>query len=373
MKFRKFFVGILCALALGISFTACSDDDEHVMNDTGSKIELPGRRAYILYEGIFAQGEETNGTGIAFYAPNHDKEYIADIFSFQNGKALGNQAQSIIKKNDFIYVAVSTSSNVIKMNEACVEVGHCDFPKGNDPRYMVEKNGFLYVTHYGGQVSKIDTQSMKVVETLQIPGGKQLEGITEYNNRLYVANSYAPDFTKLKEVFVINPQTMSLENTITVLDSPKLLCVKDNQIYLISLGNFTDVASQLQVIDPRTNTSRAIAPATLMAEGERDQILLVNTETVYDADWNATYKNKFFSYNTKTQQLNEHTFLANAPEELATSNIYMLTVDELTGEIYVGTAAASGEGTIYRFDARGSYKESFEVGGKFPNSMIFVD
>ena len=369
MKFRKFFVGILCALALGITFTACSDDDEITMNDAGSKIELPSKRAYILYEGGFAAGEPTNNTGIAFYAPNKDAEAIADIFNFQNGKALGNLGQSIIEEDDFIYVTVSSSSSVVKLNEACVEVGRCNFSLGQDPRYMVEEDGFLYVTHYGGQVSKINTQSMQVVKTLQVPGGQQMEGIAECDGKLYVANAYTPDFKYLKDVFVINPQNMTLEKTIQVADNPKTIIEEEDKLFVLSVGNYNDVKSQLQVIDPRTDKVTSICPAGFIAKGNHDRIFIVNV--AYDSNWNPT--NKLSSYNAKTGQIDNNSFVSNAPAEMLGDNIYMISVDDDTDEIYIGTTDYKNNGTIYRFDAAGNFKEQFSAGGVNPNSMIFVD
>lgn len=257
------------------------------------------------------------------------------------------------------------------MNEACVEVGRCDFTNDQEARFVTEKDGYLYVSHYGGTVNKIDAKTMKVVDTFK--GGEQLESIVECKGKLYVANSHTPNFDKLKEVLVINPQSMKLEKKINVVESPKFMMEEDDKIYLISLGNFGDIKAQFQVIDPISGTSKSIANATLMAEGTHDQILLVNTETVYDENWNASYSNKLFSYNTKSQQLSDQSFLKNAPEEIATSNIYMVSVDDETGDIYVGITAASGEGTIYRFDATGNFNDKFNAGGNFPNSMIFVD
>ena len=372
MKFRKFFVGILCLLALSVTFTACSDDDDvkgNEMNDAGSKVELPNRRGYILYEGMFVPGEATNDTGISFYAPNKDAEGIPDIFSLQNGKQLGNLGQSIIEKNDFIYVALSTSSNVIKMNEACVEVGRCDFPKGNDPRFMVEKDGFLYVTHYGGKVSKIDTQSMKVMNTLQIPGGQQMEGIAECNGKLYVANAYTTDFKYLKDVFVINPQSMTLEKTIQVADNPKTIIEEEDNLFVLSLGNYNDVKGQLQVIDPHTDNVTSICPAGFIAKGNHDRIFIVNVE--YDSNWAPA--NKLSFYDAKAKQWNQQSFLNNAPDEILSGNIYMIAVDDDTDEIYVGVTDNENAGTIYRFDSTGNFKEQFSAGGVNPNSMVFVD
>ena len=366
MNFRKFLVGALCFLALGGSFTACSDDDD-VMNDNGSKTELPGRRAYILYEGNFAPGQPLNDTGIAFYAPNNDKEFISNIYKYQNNKELGNLGQAIIEEDGFIYVTVSSSKSVLKLNEACVEVGRCDFTTESDPRFIVAEGGYLFVSHYGGTVSKIDPNTMKVVKSFK--GGQQLEGIAECNGKLYVTNGFTPDFSYLQDVFVINPQTMALENTIKVADNPKKIIEEEDRLYVLSLGNYGDVQSQLQVIDPRTNQVTPITPASFMAEGNHDQILLVQVE--YDAAYNPT--NKLFSYNAKTQQLNSQSFLKNPPAELLKGNIYMISVDDDTDEIYIGVTDYKTPGTIYRFDGQGNLKGSFSAGGLNPNAMIFVD
>ena len=371
MNFRKFLVGALCFLALGTSFTSCSDDDD-VMNDEGSKVELPGRRAYILYEGPFAQGEETNGTGISFYAPNHDKDFISNIYKYQNGKELGNLGQHMVNDNDFIFVTLSTTSSVVKLNEAGVEQekeARCNFEKGHDPRFMVAEGGYLYVSHYGGSVSKIDQRSMQVVKSLKIDGGQQLEGIAECNGKLYVANAYTPNFEYLQDIFVINPQTMTLENTIKVADNPTTIIEEEDQLFVLSKGNYNDVQSQLQVIDPRTQQVTYIAPASFIAEGNHDRIFIVNVE--YDANWKPT--NKFCSYNAKTRQLSEQTFVNNAPEEMLQENIYMISVDDDTNEIYIGTSDYKTPGTVYRFDANGNFKEKFSAGGVNPNTMIFVD
>ena len=366
MNFRKFLVGALCFLALGTSFTACSDDDE-VMNDNGSKIELPSRRAYILYEGAFSAGTAVNNTGIAFYAPNKDADFNANIYKFQNNKDLGNLGQSMIKYNDFIYVVVSASKSVVKLNEAGVEVARCDFKKEEgketDARYIVAEDGFLYVTQYGGTVSKIDANSMKEVSTFK--GGNYLEGIAECGGNFYVANSRGTS----KEILVFN-EAKAQPESIEVVTNPSAVLEEDDMIYVISNGNYADIRNQFQVIDPKTKKSEVIAEATRMAEGNGDLIYLVDTKS----DWAAgTTENKLFSYNTKTHQINNQSFLTNAPKEITNGNIYMIAVDDDTDEIYVGVTDYATPGTIYRFDSNGNLKDTFSAGGVNPNTMIFVD
>ena len=68
MKVRSLLFSTLCMLAISVTFTSCSDDDDAPWNDEGTKVELPQRRMFILNEGK----ADNNNAGIAFYAPNRD-------------------------------------------------------------------------------------------------------------------------------------------------------------------------------------------------------------------------------------------------------------------------------------------------------------
>ena len=371
MKLGNLLWGALFASTLCIAFTSC-DNEEKTTNDEGSKIELPGKRAYILYEGSFGN----NNTGIAFYAPNKDADFQSNIYKLQNNKELGSLATEFIEYNDHIYVVVSGSKYIAKLNEACVETGSYKIPEGEgDPRRIIAEDGYLYVTQYGGQVSKIDANTMKLVSTFK--GGDNLEGIAECNGKLYVANTYKNDngnFIYNKEVFVINPETMKLEEPITVVSNPERIVEKDGKLYLHSKGNYYDEQNTLQVIDPKNNKVTDLnTPISKMAEGKGDLLYLINNVTLYDENWNViSSENTFTTYNTKTGEKGG-SFLKNAPENLKSENIYLLSVDDDTDEIYIGTSDYINTGTIYRFDADGNLKESFDAGGINPNNMLFID
>ena len=88
-------------------------------------------------------------------------------------------------------------------------------------------------------------------------------------------------------------------------------------------------------------------------------------------NWNPV--NTFFICTTKVDEVSETSFLKDAPEELKTSTIYMLEVDEETGFIYVGTTDYVNSGTIYQFDQTGKLLRQFDSGGVNPSAMIFLD
>lgn len=360
-KMRNFVWTALCLLATCGAFVACDDDDnDDWLDDSGSKVELPGRRAYILYEGTMGG----DNSGLAFYAPDGNADFIRDIYQYQNGKKLGDTGLSMAEEDDYIYVVVSGSNYVAKLNAAGVE--QCRHTFADTPRYVDVENGYVYVTQYGGRVSKLDRNTLDEVDAYE--GGEYLEGIVECNGLLYVANSRRDTYDYNKEVLVVDANTMDFVASIEVTVNPERLWEDDGTVYLISRGDYGSVKNQLQAIDTRTRTKADIAEATKLAEGD-DVLYLVNTE--YDASY--TPSNTFFSYNTETGRIVDHPFLNNAPEEVFSSEIYLFEVDDETGDIYIGTSDYVTEGTIYRFDRNGTFKEKFAAGGINPNSMLFID
>ena len=110
-----------------------------------------------------------------------------------------------------------------------------------------------------------------------------------------------------------------------------------------------------------------------MAVGD-DMVYFVNSETDY-SNWPETSTtNTFFSYNIKTATVNSSSFLKNAPAELATSSVYMMSVDDEKGDIYIGvTFYSEANGTMYRFDRNGNFVEKFDCGCQNPKTMAFID
>lgn len=376
MKVRNLF-GWLCVLALGVASVSCSDDDPE-WNDDGSKIDLPHNRVYILNEG----SQNKNNAGIAFYAPKNDAEKIVDIFYEQNGKRLGEIAQSMIEYRDKIYVAVYGSNYLARLNAACVEEASVSFV--NDPdlsagiRYIDAEGGYIYASFYGGVVAKINANTL-VVEAKLKTGGANLEGVAIEDDNLYVANSYEKvldpvtnknQYVYKTDVYVIDLRSFSLKGTLAVSQNPNDLIEEDDKVFLISWGNYKDKGYSFQMIDPKKNNQVSeIAVATKMAGGN-DIVYLVNSVT----DWSIYLTtNTFFYYDIKTGRLHEESFLKNAPAELASSSVYMMAVDEESGDIYISTSSYTANGDIYRFKKDGTFVEKFDCGGMNPKAVVFFD
>ena len=378
MKASNLWYGLLCMLAVSVSLSSCSDDNgtnDDDRDDTGSKVQLPQVRAFFLNEGSY-QG---NNAGIAFYAPNGDADFINDIYNYQNDAKLGDTGQCMIEHEGEIYVAVYGSNYLTKLNSAGVEQQRLSFV--DDPelqagiRYLAAKDGYVYASFWGGVVAKINTQTL-TVESKLTGVGDNLEGVAICKDMLYVANSYTvveDEYIYHKDVKVIDLNTFTLKETLTVAENPYNQMLEENdKIFLISNDYSSTDGYVLQMIDPADNNKvTPIGYATYMAADD-DVLYLINSMT----DWStkpATTVNTFFTYNIKTGQTNNTSFLKNAPEELASTPLHMLVVNDDNGDIYIGTSDFKNNDNIYRFKKDGTFVESFDAGGLGPNSAVFFN
>lgn len=376
MKVRSLLFSMLCMLALSVSLTSCSDDDDNSLNDDGSKVTLPQTaRVYILNEGTSGQ----NNAGIEFYAPNKDADIISDIFYKQNTARLGDIGQDMIKYQDNIYVSIYGSNYIAKLNAACVEQSRMTFTDDKDLaagiRYMAAEDGYIYASFYGGTIAKINANTLKIEKKLT-GLGNNLEGVTICNDKLYVANSYKivdSKYIYLTDVFVIDLDSFSLKETLTVAQNPNQLVEEEDKVFLIS-WDYSSESYVLQLIDPANNNKVSkLGYATNMAVG--DNILyLVDSRTDY-SNWPETATvNTFSSYNIKTGTMNSTSFLKNAPEELNNTSIYMMKVNPNNGDIYIATTFySSSNGNVYRFKKDGTFIEKFDCGGQNPKAAVFFN
>lgn len=372
MKLRSLWLGLICMMALGCTLTACSDDDDDRRDDTGTKVVLPRVRAFILNEGSY----KGNNAGIAFYAPNGDAEFITDIYLKQNDKKLGETGQSMIEYDGEIFVAVYGSNYLAKLNAAGVEQARLSFVDDEDLsagiRYIAAEGGYIYASFWGGAVAKINAHTMSVEKKLTNLGGC-LEGVVINDGLLYVCNACSGDFaTYYDEIIVINLNNFSLKEKLTTLhpNPYNQILEEEDKIFFISNGDYgVNTGSLLQVIDTKDNNKISrICEASHIASFN-DIVYIVNSVT----NWNTyTTTNSFCTYDVKSGKLNESSFLKNAPAELASASIYMIQIDPVTGEIYIGTSEYSTNGTIYRFKRDGSYVSKFDAGGINPNHMVFL-
>lgn len=375
MKIKNFF-NWMCVLAVGFSAVACSDDDDApVVDSEVSKVALPRHRMFILNEGKAG----LNNAGIGFYAPDNNMASIDDIFYLQNDMHLGDTAQDMIVEGGKIYVAVHGSNYLARLNGACVEEARVSFTGDTELvggiRYIAAEDGYVYASFHGGMVAKINAETMQVEAKLRT-SETNLEGVAIVGDNLYVSNSYSQTsegkYVYYKDVFVIDLNTFTLKETLAVVENPNDMIEEDDKVFVIST-TYSRESYVLQLIDPAAgNSVSELCYATEMAAGD-GVLYLVDSRTDYSL-WPVTSTvNTFFSYDIKAGRVVNESFLKNAPAELASSSIYMMTVDDENGDIYIGVTDYNSNGDMYRFKKDGTFVEKFDCGGLNPRTAVFVD
>lgn len=374
MKVRSLLFGMLCMLALSASLVSCSDAND-VLDDSGSTVSLPQVRAFLLNEGT----QKENNAGIKFYAPNGDAKAIDDIFYKQNNVKLGDVGQDMIEYEECMYVAVSGSNYLVKLNAAGVEQKRISFVNDTDLsagiRYMAVKDGYIYASFYGGVVAKINTGTLQVEKKLT-GIGNNLEGVAVSGDMLYVANSYKVVEGKYiynEEVFVIDLNKFALKETLTVTQNPNMMTEGNGRVYLISWDRSGE-SYVLQMIDPKNgNKVLRLGYAThMVAKG--DLLYLVDSRVDYSKWPEVSARNSFAIYDAKSGKISTASFLKDAPEELNTAVVYTIAVNGKNGDIYIGTTNHNKmNGNVYRFKNDGSFVEKFDCGGQNPRKFVFFN
>jgi hypothetical protein len=371
MKLKRILFGTLCALMLAGTFTACDSEN----NEPQSKIALPDHRVFILCEGLM----KSNNSTLGLYAP--DKEItpsvIGDLYTVQNGKGLGDTAQDMIEKEGKLYVVVSASRRLVQLNKDGVELASLSFSEADgDPRYMVAKEGKLYVTLYSGQVARIDAASMKIEAYVTV--GTRPEHIAELNGKLYVSETGSIN-GEGATVCVVDIASFKKEKEIAVINNPHKLLAAGGEMYVVSWGYWG-----APTLGGDYTLQRIKADGTVESVGLAENAVYYNgtiytcyLKAVYGGEeegWALKSREAFLaSYDVNTHTFSEQPFVTGAPAELFSSIIYSIGIDPANGDIYIGASADyTSTGDIYRFNASGAFLEQFDCGGIGPNKFLFL-
>ena len=378
MKTRSILFSTLCSLILGMSMTSCDDEFEEFGEDP-DEVTRPHFN-YVLNEGLWgANNANISGFYMNVTSPSQEisttMNAMGDLYLQKNGKQMGDVANGMVEEDNKIYVVMNGSKYVAKLDLYCKEEARYTFSENEgEPRCIEVEDGYVYVTQYGGKLTKINASDMTLADTFE--GGDNLEGVVEKDGKLYVSNSYKVDgsgnWVYNDEMFIIDAKTMKLEKTIKVALNPTKIYEFHDKIYLLSQGDYENVPGVLQVINTESGQVKSIPQTENVSKvAEGDNKLLYCVRSAYDANWNPV--NTFFICNTKENEVSESSFLTEVPEALKSANIYLLEMDEETGYLYIGTTDYTNTGTIYQFDKNGKFIQSFDSGGINPSAMIFID
>ncbi len=341
---KKVYRGALCACLAGFVLASCEPVDQG--GDEAPVVSSPD--VFILCEGLW----EFNNADVSAYNSTL-KQCSGDYYYRQNGQYLGDTGQDILWHDGYLYVSVSGSSYVAKLDNQGREVARRAIsPEEGQPRYLAAEGDDLYVTLYSGQVAKMRTSDLNIVD--YAPVGKNPEDIALYKGLLLVANSgWGEDST----LTVIDVETFEPVKTICVEHNPQHLVVSGDSVYLLAYGK--DYNTTVQSIDVARGTARTITHAT-HAVAYDNTLYLCRSVTDY-----ATYQttNTYFSYDIATATLGSANYLQGGFEDILSNPVYMMEVNPKNGDLYIGLAGNKyvSSGKVYCYGHDGGLIDDFSV------------
>lgn len=363
MKFRKLYLAA-ALLATSFTFTACDDDNEWNPKGDGNVEFTTPARAFILNEGNM----NSNNSNLIYFDWSTGVVNGSDLFVAQNGKQLGDTGNDIITVgNNRLVVAVNVSNYVTLLDGYGVEKSRVSFEQYKNlgqVRSIDEENGIVYATSYGGYVSRLRIQGDQLVYMDSLRVGDRPEDVVEQDGKLYVTLQGAHYDDNRMAVVSSDFRTI---NYVTVMQDPAKIYKDNGKIYVTGYGAMYD--NPWGVYDPSTGAYTELGHASVVGMGG-DAIYTANSVT----DWN-TYATTttLGAYNVKTGEANAN-FFKNQPAELATTNVYSISVNPYNKKVYLATSASDyvGDGTVYVFDAQGNYETKFSSHGANPNQIVFL-
>lgn len=345
---KKIYSLLLCTAVL-FSLVSCESNN-------GSNDGPGASNIYVLNSGSWNQA---NSSSLTSY--DLELETTADdIFASQNGKGLGDTAQDMVVFGDKIFISVY-GSGVIFVTDL---TGKIKEEIKDDtyfyPRYLATDDDYVYVSYYDGAIAKIDPETYSVTKTaISTPGNP--ERVAVVNGKLYMAISDYGYGNEASVVAVYNTSTMELLSNIEVILNPTVLTAdSQGNVYVISMGNYgyytPEVYATLQKIDTDGNVST-------ISIAEEDGYLPVsiamgNNNILYVMEGSGyPTTGDVYAYNTTTKVASK--FITDGT---TVSDLYMISTDLTTGEVYIGTSDYSNTGDLYVFNSDGTFKSSFGVG-----------
>jgi hypothetical protein len=361
----KRFLKPLYLLCLTVLLAACND-----MNDVPTPADLPSTpgekgKMYVLCEGLF------NMNNSALTLLDFDRHTIkTDFFLLQNNRGLGDTGNDMKAYGSKLWIVVNVSSQVEVVDlKSGLSLKRIPFFDSNhtprQPRYIAFSGSKAYVCSFDGTVTRIDTTTLSI-EAITTTG-RNPDGITATNGKLYVANSGGldmPDYDKTVSIIDINTFTEIKKDTVG-LNPYKTETDSEGDVYVVSRGNNGTIKAKLVRID--SHTDKVVQTF--------DNIPAVNftihndTAYLYNFDF-ITNKYWIKTFDCKTEQIISDSFITDGTVLERPFGIY---AHPTNGNIYITDARNYiTKGDLYCFSRNGKLLYKVENVGLNPNTIVAV-
>ncbi len=312
--------------------------------------------------GIFISNEGAFGAGnasVSFYSTTGDS-IVNDIFFNENNRPLGDVLQSALNYDGKTYLVVNASGKIEVVNSE-------DFSEQDviesleNPRFITEKNGMLYVTQWGegGTVKIIDPNSNEIVETIQVGTGPEI--ILSSADYIIVANKggYGEDST----ISIIDPGSNEVVKTIQTGNKPSDMVIDSNgDLWVLNSGTTIWNDDYSQVLGHKPSSLVKISLSSLeitekieLYSDDHPSILEISPDgqTLYIGGG-------FIAAGIFEIDINSPS-VPSTP--LISKSFYNVKVNPLTSEIYGFDAKDwTNAGSFSRYSLSGNLIEEYEAG-----------
>lgn len=209
----------------------------------------------VLNEGLFEQ----NNASMSFY---DGTEAFQQVFSSENDRGLGDTANDFATWSwggrEYIIVAVDVSSQIeiIDRNtlKTVVQIPMFDGTNSRAPRRVVVNGAKAFVCNFDGTVAVVDLITGSLITLIEV--GANPDGMVVANDKLYVSNSGGLLYPVYDSTMsVINMETHTVETSFeTRINSAQMVVDSQDEIYLISRGNYDDILPAMLRIETSSNT-----------------------------------------------------------------------------------------------------------------------
>ena len=307
---------------------------------------------FITNEGNFQYGNAS----LSFYNPD-TKEVQNEVFVRANGMKLGDVAQSMTIYDDKGWIVVNNSHVIFAIDlKTFKEVGRIE--DLTSPRYIHFLNEEkAYVTQiWDNRIFIVNPKKYEITGYIQIPDMTMESGSTEQMVQ-YGKYVYCNCWSYQNRIIKIDTETDKVVDEITIGIQPTSLVMdKYNKMWTITDGGYEGSpygheSPSLYCIDAETfKVEKKFTfefgdwPSEVQLNGARDTLYWIN--------------NDIWRMDVKASRVPVRPFL-----EYRDTKYYGLTVDPVSGEVYVADAIDyMQQGMIYRYTPQGELVDEFYVG-----------
>lgn len=352
---KLFFLMLLLA---GVIVSCRNDDPDPDYEEPGKS-----KGVFIASEGNFMYGNAS----LSFYG-TRDKKIFNQVYYARNNTPLGDVAQTMALKGDWIFIVVNNSGKIVVADQYTFE--HKGVIKGlASPRaiHFVNDQKAYVSDMKSGKISVINAVTLQVTSTINLSGGPAGTPVKATESFVQVGtNVFVTWWVSGNQVLVIDSQRDVVTDSIKVPFQPnKMVVDRYGKIWVQTDGEYPGANP-----DPEKPTLVRIDAVSKKVEkilplGENGAFF---TDIRLNPAKDSLYylAGDLYKMSVTANQLPAEKFLSAEGKYY-----YSLGVDPVSGEIYLADPLDySQNGVVYRFSGSGVLLDSFTA-GVCPGEYLF--